>query len=297
MGTSTPYGGPGSGTPIIPTWLEPDSGDVPASQDMPNPTAAAEPTPALPHSGDVPEAPGERPAPQPATGGRFVGARNNFTRFATSGGSNRRSLGRAVSSYIATSAGGARAAAHRMGASRTTGAGLLGFLADARTHGTHEALHSLDLDHLAGKPIEAVFLGLADCVCPNEGTIDAGIARSAFIEMVAELPSIGITDLDALTVEQMSTVFEMFATNAIEARLCNDIAMNLVTAPRDVRSAQEVQNQLHDFIRRGVSDAMAANQAALQILAKERILAFVEGVYEEAFSILEALGEREGGDV
>jgi hypothetical protein len=184
-----------------------------------------------------------------------------------------------------------------MGASRATGAGLLGFLADARARGTREALRSLNLDRLAGKPIEEVFLGLADCVCPNEGTIDAGVARAAFIEMVAELPETGITDLDSLTPDQMRTVFELFASNAIEARLCNDVAMNLVTAPRDARAAAEVQDQLHDFIRRGVADAMAANRAGLDGLTRDRILAFVEGLYEEAFSFLKAMGDEEGGAV
>jgi hypothetical protein len=181
-----------------------------------------------------------------------------------------------------------------MGASRATGAGLVGFLADVRARGTREALHSLNLDRLAGKSLEEVFLGLADCVCPNDGTIDAGIARAAFIEMVAELPEMGIADLDSLTADQMRTVFEMFATNAIEARLCNDIAMNLVTAPRDVRAAAEVQGQLHDLIQRGVADALAANHTQLDGLTRERALVFVEGVYEEAFAFLKAMGDEEG---
>ena len=42
-----------------------------------------------------------------------------------------------------------------------------------------------------------------------------------------------MTDLDALSPDQMQTVFELYATRAIEARLCNDIGTKLVTAPAD----------------------------------------------------------------
>ena len=66
---------------------------------------------------------------------RFSGARNCFTRFAGSGGTDRANLGRAVSRYVSTSAGGARQAAQRMGASRSAGARLLGFLVDAQARG------------------------------------------------------------------------------------------------------------------------------------------------------------------
>ncbi len=41
------------------------------------------------------------------------------------------------------------------------------------------------------------------------------------------------SDLDGLTADQMQTVFELYATNAIEARLCNDIGAKTITLPSD----------------------------------------------------------------
>lgn len=114
-----------------------------------------------------------------------------------------------------------------MGASRGAGARLLGFLTDAQTRGGREALRSLNLEELAGRPIAEVFIGLADYICPSAGTVDEGIAREAFIETIIELTTLGVTDLDALTPDQMQTVFELYATHAIEARLCNDIGTKL----------------------------------------------------------------------
>lgn len=47
--------------------------------------------------------------------------------------------------------------------------------------------------------IEDVELPLADYICPSAGTVDEGIAREAFVEMIIELTTLGVTDMDALT--------------------------------------------------------------------------------------------------
>ena len=180
-----------------------------------------------------------------------------------------------------------------MGASRSSGAQLLGFLADVQARGATEALRHLDLEGLAGRPIEEVFLGLADHICPNAGTVDEGIAREAFIETIVDLSTVGVTDLDALSADQMQTVFELYATHAIEARLCNDIGTKLITAPSDPQVALRVQGQLRDFIRNGVGDALTAARAETPNLTHERVHAFVGTVYESAFGILKALGDAE----
>jgi hypothetical protein len=216
-----------------------------------------------------------------------------MSRFAASGGSDRASLGRAISGYVSRASGGARQAARRMGASRSTTASLLGFLSDARTRGTREALRALNLERLAGQPIEEIFFGLADYLCPEGGSIDEGIAREAFIETIVDLSESGITDLGTLTADQMQTVFELYATHAIEARICNDIGMKAITLPSNVRAVEQVQDQLRDFIRRGVGDALTAMSDGMEALTPERVLGFVDEVYESAFAILQSLGDAE----
>ncbi|GAB0149593.1 hypothetical protein McPS_23330 [Marichromatium sp. PS1] len=178
-----------------------------------------------------------------------------------------------------------------MGSARGAGSRLLGFLSDAATRGATEALRALNLGAFAGRPIEEIFLGLADYVCPDGGSIDEGIARDAFIETIADLAAAGITDLDGLTSDQMQTVFELYATNAIEARLCNDIGAKIVVLPSDSRQAARVQAQLNDFIRRGVADALTAASVVAAALTPDHVLAFVESVYEQAFGILQIMGD------
>lgn len=179
-----------------------------------------------------------------------------------------------------------------MGASRTTGGRLLGFLSDAVTRGAREALKALNLEALAGRPVEEIFLGISDYVCPEGGSIDEGVARDAFVETIADLAGSGITDLNALNADQMQTVFELYATHAIMARICNDIGANTVAFPSNLADAERVQTQLQDFIRRGVADALVEAKAGLQALTPESVLGFVHGVYERAFTILQALGDE-----
>lgn len=288
MGTSTAYGGPGGGTPLVPTWLgDADGREAPVTP----PAGTDSPLPA--DSAGSPIPPKRPPIGEAADPQRFSGARNNFTRFAGSGGSDRASLGRAVSKYVSASTGGARLAAQRMGASRTAGARLLGFLSDVQAQGVREALRALDLESLAGRPITEIFVGLADYICPGAGTVDEGIAREAYIETIVELASEGLTDLSTFSPDQMQTVFELYATHAIEARICNDIGTKVVTMPADAKVALRVEKQLRDFIRGGVSDALTRAYVDSPNLTLEKIQSFVDSVYESAFSILQAMGEVE----
>jgi cytosine/adenosine deaminase-related metal-dependent hydrolase len=180
-----------------------------------------------------------------------------------------------------------------MGASRGAGARLLSFLADAQARGVREALRALDLESLAGRPINEIFVGLADYICPGAGTVDEGIAREAYIETIVELASEGLTDLTTFTPDQMQTIFELYATHAIEARICNDIGTKAITMPADVQAAHRVEQQLRDFIRGGVSDALTRARAESPNLVPERIQSFVDAVYESAFAILKSLGDAE----
>jgi hypothetical protein len=149
------------------------------------------------------------------------------------------------------------------------------------------------LEELAGRPIEQVFVGLSDFLCPQGGSIDEGIARAAFIETITELAASGVANLDGLTTDQMQIVFELYATNAIEGRLCNDIGAKIVIMPSDADKASRVQEQLHDFIRRSVADALSKSPAAPSALTPDSVFAFVGNIYEHAFEILRIMGETE----
>ena len=291
MGTSNANGGQSGDRPLIPSWL-PSDGPAPA----PQPPAApppGDPAPPVPPPAAVPAPPVLPPIPARSPADRFTAPRSNFSRFAGSGGTDRASLGRALSSYVSSASGGSRSAAERMARSPASGAPLLNFLSGAVANGPREALRALNLERLAGRPIEEVFLGLIDYVCPEGGTVDEGIARDAFIETISDLAENGIADFDNLTADQMQTIFELYATHAIETRLCNDIGMKAITLPADAAEAESVQRQLLDFVRRSVSDSLTQARTAMQALTPERVFGFVTRVYEQAYAIMQTMAEAE----
>lgn len=71
------------------------------------------------------------------------------------------------------------------------------------------------------------------------------------------------------------------------------IGTKAVALPSDAATAAKVQEQLFDFIRRSVSDALAGSLAGVATMTRENVLGFVTGVYEQAFSILQSIGEAE----
>ena len=282
MGTSTPYNGPQGGTPLIPSWLNDPTGNnlLPNGQ--------------IPTNSNVPPLPLTIPSiPKIGDPNRFRSSRKNFTQFIKSDGSDRSSLGRAVASYVSTSVGGARRAAQRMGSSRGASARLINFLVDVQKRGQHEALRALNLEALVNHSITDILMGLADYICPGSSTVDEGIARDAYIETVIELVNDGLEDLSTLSSDQVYIVLEIYAANAIKARICNDIGNKIVSMPDDLRAAQNVEKQLNDFIRGGVSDALAGARLETSNFTFEKINAFVNSVYENAFNILQVLGDAE----
>jgi hypothetical protein len=303
MGTSNSYGGSGGSKPLIPSWLA-DGGGPDGSQPAPAPPpqtdilyvgGPANPIPGLlpPANGTgipaAPELPSVPPAGDPR---RYTSARNNFTRFVSSGGRDRRSLGRALSQYVANSSGGSRNAARRMAVSRRSTAQLAGVLNSAIGGNASAALRSIGLERLAGRPIEEIFLGILEVVCPDGGAIDDSIAREAFVETIVDLAESGITDLDTLTAAQVQTILELNVAHAIEARLCNDIGAQSIILPQDASVAADIQSQLFEFVERSVSDAFAANHVGTT-MTQEQVTRNIDTLYEQAYSILQSMAEAE----
>lgn len=277
MGTSKSYGGPGGKTPLLPTWL--DGGESPNPVEPPvNPTdPGQQPTPPI---GD----------PQVVPPMRFQTPRANYSRFVSSGGSNSGALKRAVSGYVSKSSGGAATATRRMGSSRVAAGRLLSFLSDAKAGGLSQALQKLNLGQLVGKPIEELFVGLADYICSSNGSVDAGIARDAYIDAIPDLIATGIESLDTLTEGQIQTVFEIFVSNSIFDRLLNDIGAGTVQLPDTSKDVILIQEQVKDYIRGAVHDAADSRASDFNQINQQEAGMLTTEIYEQAFTILTALG-------
>lgn len=288
MGTSNSFGGPGNQTPLIPSFLGGGDGDT-GEQNNDDNNNTGEQNNGNNDSGQ--EAPADRNSSQ-----RFRAARTNFTKFVNSGGRDRRALGRSLSSYVSRSAGGSGNASKRIGSSKRVTAGIIGFLNSVRSDGVTSALSSRNLNNLIGKPIDEVFVGLLEDMCPDGGNIDEGLARNAFVETIAQLVNEGLETLDNLSAEQFQHVIEVFVTNAIEGRLYNDIGTKVIFKSADVRTAEFIQEQVHDFIQGSVADAIARHSAEFDNISGLDTNTLVDEIYTDAYEILESLSENEAND-
>jgi len=292
MGTSGRSDGPNPRTPLVPSWLDDSPAAPPEGAPAPEPTPpeGAPPIPQVPAQPALPLP----PMPPPPPPDRFRAARSNFSRFASSAGSDGRSLRRAARDYVRSGSGGSRNATRRMGASRNAARGVLGVIRDFQRDGLNATLRRLNLGDLIGRPLEEVFTGLTDVVCRDGGSIDEGIALDAWLETVADLEDLNITDPAALTPEQMRDIFLTFIAHTIEGRLLQDIGANGLKVAADLAAIDAFENQLRDYIRRSVRDSFSSDINTPASLSDRQIQDIVDRTYQDAWELLVTWGDAAG---
>lgn len=293
MGTSTPFRGGKNSNPLRPSWLpNPDGGGMPPgappdnSPDVPPDEALGQPAPepVLGQPGPIP--------PQPALR-RFTGARRSFNEYARSDGRDNRSRARAVRSYIRRTGGGARATASRMASERGSGARFAGILSDASTVGIREVARRLNLASVADRPIEEVYVALVDVVCAPGGDLDDSYAREAYVEAICDISALGLPDLERPSPETISILMGAFMTNAINIRMLNAIGNRVVVLPTDVEAVRNIQDQMKDFIRGAVEEALFDVGPEFSVVD---VRTRMDELFERTIIILEAYANSDAGE-
>lgn len=293
MGTQGSSKGPGSNTPLLPTWLAgPPAGPLPGV----DPAAPAGPpdgdgdgTPAPPADAAAPRPPIE----PPPVAARFSGARGNFTSFARSGGGDRPALRRAVRDYVRSGTRGSPTATRRMGSSRNAASGALGVFRGFQRDGVADTLVRLNLGNLVGRPTREVFIGLTDVICRDGDPIDEAIARDAWLETCAELERFGIDNLDVLTTDQVREVFLAFIVHAVETKLFQEIGVNGFRVA-DLDSIEVFEAQFRSYVERAVRDSFASDLSQLASLSDQQIRSIVDQTYGDAWELFVTWGDQQG---
>ena len=295
MGTSGSSSGSGSGTPLVPSWLdEPDLGPLPGGDGQPLPSDDGDGEGGQDGQPDGQDGRTEPPQTAPASEERFRSARSNFSRFARSGGHDGRALRRAVRDFVRTGTGGTMNAVLRMAPSRAAASRTLGVLRALQRDGIRETLRRINLQNLSGLSIQDIFTGLTEVVCQDGGSIDEAIARDAWLETIAELDQFGIDNLEALTGEQVQELFLSFVAHSIEARLYQEIGVNGFKLSDDLDDIESFDEQFRDYIERAVRDSFTGDISTLSNMSDDDIRSVVDSTYLEAWELLQLLGDREG---
>lgn len=296
MGTSGSTSGSGSNTPLIPSWLNgSDTDPLPGGGAplTPNDDSGSNNDEQENQNNDTQSDGARPPIPPVADPERFRSARANFSRFAGSGGSDRSALKRAVRDYARKGTGGSRGAVQRMGPSRAAASNALGVFRGFQRDGVQETLLRLNLQNLAGKSVQDIFIGLTDVICKDGGPIDEAIARDAWLETIAVVKELGIDDLETLTAEQIKEVFLNFIAHSVESRIYQEIGVNGFTFAEDMDDIKGFDEQLRDYIERSVRDSFTGDLAQLSALSDKQIRETVDKTYREAWELLLLQGDQE----
>jgi len=154
------------------------------------------------------------------------------------------------------------------------------------THGISESQRKFQLGNIIGKPADEAFLSIMEFVCPDGGSVDEGIARDSYIDAIAEFPDMESKSIDEFTPAEFLAFTEMYMTNVIEGRLINDIGNKLISLPNDIASINNLQDQIKEYIRGSVSDAVARLKIDIANIDSSQARSITDSVYREAYELL-----------
>ena len=291
MGTSTPCGGGKNGNPLLPSWVEGGAGGSDAGGAGPAPSGAGGPPPGAGEPGPGQPQQGKDPPL------RYTGPRSSFTWFTKSGGSDRRALGRAVSSYVKRTGGGATSTSRRMAAERSAVSSLADVLsrASAAPGGIREVVRTLNFGDLADRPIQDIYAALVDHICPPDGDLDDAHAREAYLEAVNEVMQDQPPDLEKPSAETVKDIVGKFIANAVNQRIVTAIGTGMITLPANPDEIRAVEKGLKDFVRGCVAEAMEEFGGDFR---EADLRPEIDAIFERAAEVLGDRGDEaaEGAD-
>lgn len=284
-----------NGTPLVPSWLKSNEEDSNSDKKYLDPKSSVDET--RPSDEKQPENKIVLPidvSPSKIKMNRFQTPRTHFTKWVKSDGSNRRELSSALSNYISSSLGGSKNAARRMSVSTQGAARLTSFLISSSKVGLRAALREINLEFLVGKSFEETLIGLVDYVCPEGSSIDQGIARSTFLDVICNLNIQGQEgiDLNSLTVDQIAIILQKYVIKTIMARILNDIGTKTISLSSDIQVIAKLEDSLSNYLSGCVKDAFVELNFREGCLNSENLNSLFEEIYMKAFDLLKAMAEE-----
>jgi hypothetical protein len=284
MGTQRSSEGPGSGVPLVPSWVQP----VSPLPDNPSPGDGQAET--LPNESQPSEvaAPVEVPqiVPRLAQRGRFKGARTSLGSFAASG--SKSDLQTGLGHYVRSGYSGASQLAQRM--SRTAkAAGLFyGGLEAFRSGENKPVEFGLDRDSLRGRPAREVGDKIIEAICPIDGSQDAEASRDSLTRSISDLleqnPDL---DLTALSPEQIDFLVEGFVANDLAHRIELDVGKTIFEKAPDTATAVHRMQEMRDYVREKVSASFRARNSQGQKFTRASAANLTASVLKDTLAVFE----------
>jgi len=209
-----------------------------------------------------------------------------------SGGGGSKGIGSAGRAYT-RALGGGRNAASSAASARAATSRLGSFLARVSSGGIGAALDSLGLGRFVGRDAETVFTAIADALAPEGTDREQVSTREAINDTLVSLyeeyvlPDGNIAGLEAMTLESIREAIEASVAASIFHRWLGDLERRLeekaVSAAEAIRLERDIEAYIRDTIH---LDLQGKDPLRVDWSGAEG-QALVQGIYEEAYSILE----------
>jgi len=293
MGTQRSSEGPGSGVPLIPSWVLPV--EVPPEEVVSDPAGGEKEKPV----GDSPEGEKEdgtpvqpqqaHPTPGPAVlsePGRFRGARRSLGRFAASG--YRKDLESGLGHYVRSGLGGAAQGARRMGGTARIAGRLFGGLEGFRTGEARPPEIGLDRAALTGKPAREVGDRIIDAICPVDGSQDTEARRDSLSRSISEVAEqFADLDMTALTPEQIDLLLERFVAYDVCHRIELDVGKAIFEKSPDYAVAVRRIEEVRQYVREKLSASFRARAQRGQRLTRSATATLTARVIQDTMMVFE----------
>lgn len=288
MGTSQSSGGPGSGVPMVPSWVA----DPPAGEPLAPKGAGLEGPTQDPAAPEFAPAPPAVPTPllQVAPPARFRGARRALGEYARTGdgGDLRRGLGH----YVRTGYGGSATATRRMGGTASTAEALHDALSSVAAGQPAFPGSRLDPGPLTGRSVQEVMDAVVEAVRPIDGTQDAEAARAAICDALSELltrfPEADLLNLDP---QQRAFAIERYTALDVFRRFDLDVGQIIRDKAPTATMALSHLKQARDYVRETVAASFRRLQDAGRPITTGRVSQVVRDALHETFQVFEGYAE------
>lgn len=293
MGTSSPFGGPKGTGSLLPPWAEPAAEDV-SSQPLDsggNAESASENNKPSQENASTARQQDNQDNTVPSVS--WGDAKNTFTRYV---GSVNRSSGRtggsrgAFSSFVKAQ-GGSRRATRASSSGRSTTQRVGQVFSSIISKGAEAAIKDIGLAEFVGVDAQTLLSKLVDYIAPVGVLLEESVARSAALDLLAELferynvEEKGLAALDSLTPDILKSVLLSYVGKYVYTRVLEVLSKNSEHHP--VETLIRVERDIKDYITATVKydfkqvDVLKIDWEGTQ--GRD----MVNRIYEEAYTLLE----------
>ncbi|TMM45727.1 Qat anti-phage system associated protein QatB [Colwellia ponticola] len=281
MGTSTTNIGPNSKNPLIPSWLDSEGESLPQNGNAGESGNQQD---------DVTQENPKSPI-QPQQGQRFRYPRAKINEYLRTGNSN--SMKKGVSNYVKGS-GGSKAALKRMGNAPVAAGNLASFLNGVSHNGLDVVAQEYSIQLRGDETADELLLRVSDQICgETSGDLPDSVIRNAYTDTISEmLTTLGITDLENTTSEQIQASLGCFVGKSVSYRIINDICNNLVAHKATPEKLSETISELSGYIEGRAYDAVNDINANGFDLTDQKLIECMENIYTDVFEILASVEDE-----